>query len=269
MTNHAFHSGNNIAYARVEDVTSTANEETELAFAKAIHVKHTDDDNDADEDDAAIIVVVDNVNSVKSATAGNKNKKTPHTMASMDIGSEVEEETVPDHLVKGERQPNQYRDAWATVLFLLQCVGMVGVAIVYFPYIGQQQQQQQQKGAADADTDPTAAAAAAVNTDDSSASTGFDILFLLLIAFAIAGLTTMMTLFLMIRYSESLVKVSFSLHHLHSLESFSLHFPSVMNSTSPLPPLHSLVASRVSGVGSFTGNAFPLQPQTCVQHSRP
>ncbi|KAI2497370.1 choline transporter-like protein [Fragilaria crotonensis] len=39
--------------------------------------------------------------------------------------------------VKGEMQPSEYRDAWATVLFLIQCLAMVGVAVAYFPYIGQ------------------------------------------------------------------------------------------------------------------------------------
>ena len=214
---------NTSVYARVDGVVDDdeASEVTDLAFAKAIDVKHEDHGDDFN--DAEIVVVVDAegssvklMDNTRSISAG----KTP--MASMSIGPEgsddVEAVIVSGHLVKGELQPSQYRDSWAAVLFLLQCIGMVGVAIAYFPYIGQAYPGDSasnstfdtSQGDAEVASDDVyvggqGAADSATTTDTS----GFDFLLLLLICYAIAGLTIMSTLFLMMRYSEALVKVSF------------------------------------------------------------
>ena len=187
------------------------NDEKDLAFAKAVNVNH-----DGEQDDEIVVVdeyavkVVNTSAAAATATADAASSKNDMQLQSMQIapGSDVEE-AVPDHLVKGEVQPSQYRDAWATVLFLMQCAAMLGVAIAYFPYIGQVQAANGTNGTAQNDDFTSTTSQGTDNVSNDTERSGFDFLFLLLMSYVIAGLLTMVALTLMMRYSEALVKISF------------------------------------------------------------
>lgn len=108
-----------------------------------------------------------------------------------------------DHLVggatlKGEVQTNEFRDAWAAILFLLQFVCVVCVAIAYFPYFGQ------------SDNNSTSTSSVKETTDDivdviSRDKSGV----MMLTSYVIAGFTTIGALSFMMRYPELIVKASF------------------------------------------------------------
>lgn len=230
------HISKGIAYTGVdvhdadEDLAFAEAVTVEMSAAANINGKHDESDYDRqnihgnDKDETVFMVDSNAVTVLKNETGlahGATSTGRVVTMGSVNIasGSDLEEATpVPGHqiLVKGELQPSEYRDAWATVLFLIQCVVMVGVAIAYFPYIGQAAKM------VSANTTTTAATTAATtatatselsddltNNTDADDKSGLDFLYILLISYAIAGVTTMLTLSLMMRYSESLVKMSF------------------------------------------------------------
>ncbi|KAI2497366.1 hypothetical protein MHU86_17131 [Fragilaria crotonensis] len=143
---------NGIVYTGVD----VNDHDEDLAFAEAVtvetsatayvNVKHDAYDS-VSQDKSVFIVDVNAVTVLKNdesavAAHGTTGAAVPVPMASMNIASGSNlEDGVPvtgHHIhVKGEIQPSEYRDAWATVLFLMQCLAMVGVAIACFPYIGQ------------------------------------------------------------------------------------------------------------------------------------
>jgi hypothetical protein len=108
-----------------------------------------------------------------------------------------EEQAANAVAVKGEVQPNEFRDSWAAVLFLIQFMGVVSVAIAYAPYISSQSDKDSSYFASE------------INDDDADDISGASIFLLFFISYGIAGFTTMGALSLMMRYSESLVKISF------------------------------------------------------------
>jgi uncharacterized membrane protein len=124
---------------------------------------------------------------------------TPMEMADVERG-------VGGATVKGEVQPNEFRDAWAAFLFLFQFVCVVGVAIAYFPYIGQSDQNSTSTSSVNEVNDDLAGANSGAAAPDNS---GVMFLLCLLTSYAMAGLTTTGALSLMMRYPELIVKISF------------------------------------------------------------
>jgi hypothetical protein len=119
------------------------------------------------------------------------------------------EQVVGGATLRGEVQPHEFRDAWAAILFLFQFAGVVGVAIAYFPYIGQSDQNSTSTAGNslnEVDDDFSEGTAGATGLADNA---GVMFLLSLLVSYAIAGLTTMGALSLMMRYPELIVKISF------------------------------------------------------------
>lgn len=117
------------------------------------------------------------------------------------------EQVVGAATLKGEVQPNEFRDAWAAILFLLQFVGVMGVAIAYFPYIGQSDQNSTSTVSGNEVNDDLAEGNA--GTSGVPDSLGVMFLLCLVLSYAMAGFTTMGALSLMMRYPELIVKISF------------------------------------------------------------
>mmetsp|Transcript_11583 Transcript_11583/g.17007 ORF Transcript_11583/g.17007 Transcript_11583/m.17007 type:complete len:540 (+) Transcript_11583:101-1720(+) len=106
-------------------------------------------------------------------------------------------------VMKGEVQPIAYQDAWAAVLFIIQFISVVGVAISYSSYIFSAIEVAEEDLTDDDGLTYTAEERTTITYDASS------IFVLLIISYVVAGSTTMVALALMMRYSEALVKVSF------------------------------------------------------------
>lgn len=164
------------------------NNSDDYAFAKATAVfDHDEDDHYGDEG-----------SNLKNDTISGKGGGDVDPMEVADGNVVVEGD-----IIRGEVQPDEFRDAWAAVLFFAQVVAVIGVAIVYTPYVF---------AAAEADAESnTAFSGNAVDdtfAQDAASGAGSFIL-LLVLSYAIAGVTTMATLGFMMRYSETVVKVSF------------------------------------------------------------
>ena len=87
-----------------------------LAFARATPVFLDEDGNGGDYEDRTL-------NATSKDSNNNLNPM------------EVEDGVVEGEIFKGEKQPDEFKDSWAAVLFLVQVVAVVGVAIVYAPYL--------------------------------------------------------------------------------------------------------------------------------------
>lgn len=113
-------------------------------------------------------------------------------------------------IIKGENQPNEFRDAWAAILFLIQLIATVSVSVVFAPYAAFQRDE----GASSSTNENDFSAqddgfAQQQQDEDSSTSEGNSMILLLVISYAIAGATTMGMLSFMMSHAETLVKVSF------------------------------------------------------------
>jgi len=167
----------------------------DFAFAKASVVNFNDDD-DADADVMAEAQAVD------------------RRISSLDIDKEGVG-VITTGSMKGEVQPDTFRDSWAAILFLFQFVAVIGVAIHYSPYISDDVDMTSSSSSSNSNNDDDAAAAAVAGIDyyeESTLSNNFNlsgIFTYLTIAYFVAGLTTMIALNLMMRHSETLVTISF------------------------------------------------------------